>query len=92
MLWLLLTGQAPTEQETSDFVADLSRRGQVGEDVVKFIQGMPREMHGMTMLSAALLYLQPQSKFAQAYANGLHKTKYWEPTLEDTLDVIAKVP
>ena len=22
----------------------------------------------------------------------MHKTKYWEPTLEDTLDVIAKVP
>jgi citrate synthase len=49
-------------------------------------------MHAMTMLSAALLYLQPQSKFAAAYTAGVHKSKYWEPTLEDTLDLCAKVP
>jgi citrate synthase len=34
---------------------------------------------------------QPRSKFAKAYADGLHKSKYWEPTLEDALDVCAKV-
>lgn len=34
---------------------------------------------------------QPQSKFAQAYRSGVHKSKYWESTLEDALDVCAKV-
>jgi len=34
---------------------------------------------------------QPNSKFAKAYSSGIHKSKYWEPTLEDALDVCAKV-
>ena len=49
-------------------------------------------MHGMTQLSAGVLACQPKSKFAQAYNDGIHKSKYWEPTLEDALDVCAKVP
>lgn len=92
MLWLLLTGEVPTEKQTRDLVADLADRGNLTEDCVKFIQSLPKEMHGMTMLSAAMLYLQPQSKFARAYTEGIHKSKYWQPTMEDSLDLIAKIP
>lgn len=35
---------------------------------------------------------QPNSKYAKAYRDGVHKSKYWETTLEDALDVCAKVP
>jgi len=35
---------------------------------------------------------QTESKFAQAYAAGIHKSKYWEPFFEDSLDLIAKLP
>ena len=48
-------------------------------------------MHPMTQLSAGVLACQPRSKFVQAYQSGIHKTKYWEPTLEDALDLCAKV-
>lgn len=34
---------------------------------------------------------QSNSKFAKAYREGVHKSKYWETTLEDALDVCAKV-
>jgi len=34
---------------------------------------------------------QQNSKFAKAYREGVHKSKYWETTLEDALDVVAKV-
>lgn len=27
----------------------------------------------------------------EAYHSGIHKSKYWEPTLEDALDLFAKV-
>ena len=30
--------------------------------------------------------------FAEAYASGLHKSKYWEPIYEDSLNLIAKLP
>ena len=38
-----------------------------------------------------VLACQPDSKFAAAYRNGIHKSKYWDPTFEDALDVCAKV-
>lgn len=34
---------------------------------------------------------QPSSHFAKAYSEGIHKSKYWESTFEDALDLCAKV-
>lgn len=45
----------------------------------------------MTQFSMGVLACQKDSKFAQAYASGTHKSKYWESTYEDALDVCAKV-
>ena len=36
--------------------------------------------------------LQPESQFAKAYTEGINKFKFWEPTYEDTLNLIAKLP
>ncbi len=35
---------------------------------------------------------QTGSKFAAAYAKGVHKSKYWDPIYEDSMDLIAKLP
>ncbi len=45
----------------------------------------------MTQFSMGVMACQPESKFARAYFEGVHKSMYWEPTLEDALNVIAKV-
>ena len=42
-------------------------------------------------MSAGVLACQPGSKFVQAYHGGVHKTEYWKPTMEDALDLCAKV-
>lgn len=34
---------------------------------------------------------QPDSHFMKAYQGGVHKSKYWESTYEDAIDVCAKV-
>jgi len=34
---------------------------------------------------------QPDSHFVKAYQGGVHKSKYWEATYEDAIDVCAKV-
>lgn len=44
----------------------------------------------MTQFSMGIMACQPQSKFAKAYREGIHKSKYWEPTFEDAIDVCAK--
>jgi len=46
----------------------------------------------MTQFNIAINAIQPASKFAKAYQQGVPKNKYWESTYEDTLDIIAKLP
>lgn len=37
-----------------------------------------------------MLVCQPDSHFAKQYREGVHKSKYWDPTFEDAVDVCAK--
>ena len=56
------------------------------------LAALPAGTHPMTQLVVAISALQPASKFAAAYQSGLHKSRYWEPAYEDTMDLIAKLP
>lgn len=57
------------------------------------IDSLPKTMHPMTQLSIALLALQPNSKFADAYSKGaMKKGDYWEYVLEDALTLLAQIP
>ena len=91
VLWLLLTGELPSESEITSFKEELFRRGELTADEERMIKSFPRDMHAMTQLSMGVLACQPRSHFMQAYQSGVHKTKYWESTLEDCLDLCAKV-
>lgn len=46
----------------------------------------------MSQLSIAVTALNHDSTFAKAYQDGIHKSKYWETTYEDSMDLIAKLP
>ena len=63
VLWLLLTGEYPNEQEIKDFKEDLYIRGELTADEEKLIKSFPSTMHPMTQLSAGVLACQPRSKF-----------------------------
>lgn len=46
--------------------------------MVQMVNNFPNSMHPMTQFSAAITAMQMESKFAKAYAEGIHKSKYWE--------------
>jgi citrate synthase len=92
LIWLLLTSELPTAAQTKSITQELNERSAVPANVEAMIRNFPKNMHPMTQLKIAILACQPQSKFAEAYHNGTPKAKYWESTLEDVLDVIAKLP
>ena len=46
----------------------------------------------MTQLIAGVLALQPDSLFAKAYNEGVSRSQYWHLVLEDSLNLIAKLP
>lgn len=42
------------------------------------LDNFPMNLHPMSQLSAAITALNSESNFARAYAEGIHRTKYWE--------------
>lgn len=92
LLWLLLTGEVPTESQTKHVSEDLASRAKVPAWVDKLILSLPKEMHPMTQFNIAINALQTDSKFAEHYQKGMKKTHYWEFTYEDSMNLIARLP
>mmetsp|Transcript_28783 Transcript_28783/g.73342 ORF Transcript_28783/g.73342 Transcript_28783/m.73342 type:complete len:470 (-) Transcript_28783:416-1825(-) len=92
LLWLLLTGHIPTAAQAKAVTEELRARSAMPPHVVKVLEALPEGTHPMTQFSTLVMALQRDSKFAGAYAKGTHKSKYWEPVYEDSLDLIAKLP
>lgn len=90
--FLLLTGDLPSKEESEDLSGELRERKSVPEYVWDILKGMPRDSHPMTMFNTALLVMQNESVFAKKYNEGIKKTDYWIATLEDALNIIARVP
>jgi len=92
LLWLLLTGEVPTNAQVAELTQDLNARSQVPDWVFTLIKSLPKDLHPMSQFSLAVNALQKDSLFAKAYQDGVPKGKYWETTYEDSLNLIAKLP
>jgi citrate synthase len=91
-LWLLATGELPNKEQVDAVTADLRSRSKVPGHVFDVINALPKTAHPMTQFTAGIMALQTQSEFAKAYETGISKTKYWEPTYEDAMNLIARLP
>jgi len=92
LFWLLVTGDIPTDAQVKSLSEDWASRAELPSHVVTMLNNFPSHLHPMAQLSAACAALHSESKFAKAYSEGVHKTKYWETTFEDSMDLIAKLP
>jgi citrate synthase len=92
LYYLLMIGEIPTKEQALEVEAEWAKRAAVPDYVYKMIKSMPKETHPMTLFSQAVLALQNESAFAKKYHEGMKKDVYWEPALEDSLDLTAKLP
>jgi citrate synthase len=92
LYYLLMVGEVPTRAQAEEVEAEWAKRADVPDYVFKMLKSMPRETHPMVLFSQAVLALQNQSVFAKRYNEGMKKDVYWEPTLEDALNLTAKLP
>ncbi len=92
MFYLMLIGDLPTNRDVQLISTELEHRSSVPSYVFDVINDLPVTMHPMTQFSIAILALRHNSKFANQYTNGINKKDYWDPTFEDSLDLIAKLP
>jgi citrate synthase len=91
-LYLLMTGEIPTEADVKDVVEDFRQRSKVPDYVFNMLYDMPAESHPMNMFSEAVLAMQRESVFVRQYNAGLTKDHYWEPMFEDVMNLLAKLP
>jgi citrate synthase len=91
LLYLLFTGDIPTEEDVNDVIEDLKKRRKLPQCVYDVIDAMA-ESHPMTIFSAAILALSKDSLFRKDYNAGVSKMDYWSSTYEDALNLLAKLP
>ncbi len=92
LFWLMLTGEVPTEEEVNELTAEWHRRADVPAAALAVLDSMPADTHPMTQFVIGIMALQPDSVFAQRYAEGISKTEYWDAVYEDSMNLIARLP
>jgi citrate synthase len=92
LFYLMLVGELPSEEDVQHVTSVLQRRSHVPNHVFATIDALPLTTHPMTMFVIGVMALQTESDFAKAYAKGMNKKDYWEPVLDDSMDLIARLP
>lgn len=92
MFWLLLTGQIPSTSQVRAFSRELAEKSTLPSFVEHMLDGFPKDLHPMTQFACAVSTLNHSSAFAKAYEKGINKADYWEPTFDDSISLLAKLP
>ena len=92
MFYLMLMGELPNDKDVKLISLELEKRSFVPDYVFNVINDLPKDMHPMTQFSIAILTLRSESEFSKSYRLGINKKDYWNPTFEDSLNLIAKLP
>ncbi|MEM9823724.1 MAG: citrate (Si)-synthase [Bacteroidota bacterium] len=92
LFWLMLVGEIPTDEEVKWLCDQWRNRAVVPDHTFKVLDALPVGTHPMTQLSIAITSMQTASQFSRRYAEGLNKNEYWDPTYEDTMNLIARLP
>jgi len=92
LYFLLLTGDIPTLDEALEIEQEWNRRSQIPGYLIDLLKSMPEDTSPMTLFSQAILSLQSESQFMKKYLDGMRREDYWEPMLEDSLYLTAKLP
>jgi citrate synthase len=85
-------GDLPTKADAEEVAAEFKTRARVPQYVFDVLRAMPRDTHPMTMLSAAILSMQRDSIYVRRYNEGLGKMDHWDPTYEDAMNLLARLP
>jgi citrate synthase len=92
MFWLLLTGQIPSTAQVRALSRELAEKSKLPTHIVSMLKSFDKSVHPMTQLACAVAALNTESTFAKRYAEGLSKAEYWEPTFDDSISLLAKLP
>ncbi len=91
LYYLLMTGEVPTKAQAEEVEAEWAKRCQIPQHVFDALRAMPKKTHPMTLFAMGIQAMQTESHFARRYREGMKKDEYWQPALEDALDLTARL-
>lgn len=92
LYYLLLTGDIPNENQVGMVSDEFHKRRILPRYVYDVIDAFPSNSHPMAIFSSAILTMHRESFFLKKYHAGINKMDYWEPTYEDSMNLMAKLP
>jgi len=92
LFWLMLVGEIPNEEEVQWLADEWEKRSRIPETTLKVLNSLPIDTHPMIQFTISIASLGGDSIFAKKYSEGLSKNDFWDPTYEDTMNLIARIP
>lgn len=92
IFYLMLMNEIPTDDDVRRLSNNWARRSIVPPHVFKAIDALPMTAHPMTQFVVGIMALRTESEFGKAYQDGISKKDYWDPTYEDAMNLIARLP
>ena len=92
LFWLMLVGEIPTVEQTNWLSKEWMRRMAIPEHTFQVLDALPTSTHPMVQFSIAISSLESTSHFSSRYAEGMNKKDYWDPTYEDAMNLVARLP
>ena len=92
LYYLLLVGKIPNKEQAMAVEDEWKKRWDIPPYIFDVLKAMPKDAHPLNLFSTAVLAMEHESIFAQRYQEGMRKEEYWEPMLEDSLNLTARLP
>lgn len=92
LYYLLMVGEIPSREQALEVEAEWAKRAELPDYVYKMLKVMPKDTHPMILFTQAVMAMARDSVFTRKYHEGMKKDSYWEPALDDSLDLTAKLP
>lgn len=92
IFYLMLFDELPSEEAVASITKEWQKRSEVPQHVFNTLDALPSDTHPMTQFVTGIMALRTESEFHTAYRDGINKKDYWQPTYEDVMNLIARLP
>lgn len=89
--WLFLTGDIPTPEQSEELRAELATRAYLPDYIERMLNSLSKTLHPMVQLSIGVNSLCYNNQFDKAFKGNVQRSDYWKYTLEDGLNLVAKI-
>ena len=92
IFYLLCTGEMPAADEVEALKGEFQQRAEIPAFVEDVLRALPKTAHPMAMFITAITAMEDISYFRKRYDEGMTRDEMWDAALEDSLQLLAKLP